>query len=297
MNGRHPTEQSDDLLCVIILTFNERLHIERCLRSALAVSSAVVVVDSYSTDDTVNIARSYGATVFQHSFTDQASQFNWALENIEPRSQWILRLDADEYLGEDLQLNLRQYLADLPADVDGVTLNRRHIFMNRWIRHGTRFPLRILRIFRTGRGRSDHRLMDEHIEVLGKTVDLEGGFFDHNLAGINHFIAKHRDYANREARQQLRDAYDLVSTHTEAVGRDATRRRWLKAAVFQRLPRHLGPALYFFYRYFLRGGFLDGYPGFAYHFLQGWWYRELVAINLDELEDDIAAGANPRAIL
>src|SRR5262245_29157665 len=147
-------------LAVIILTFNEEQHVARAIRSVQPVARSIIVVDSYSTDHTVEIARDLGAEVYQHKFYTQARQFNWALDNIPITAQWVMRLDADEYIEADLVKSLAERLPALPSDITGINLKRKHIFMNRWIRHGGRYPLVLLRIWRRGMARVEDRMMD-----------------------------------------------------------------------------------------------------------------------------------------
>ena len=269
-------------ISVIILTHNEQAHIARAIASVQAIAQAIFVVDSGSDDNTVAIAQSMGAQVISHPFTTQARQFNWALDTLPIRSRWILRLDADEIIESDLAQKIIEMLPALDDTITGIEFARKHIFMGRWIRHGGRYPLWILRLFRNGYGRSEDRLMDEHIALTaGKTIRFQGGFSDVNLCDLTHFTAKHNNYATREAisilikRHALTDAQVLPrSIHTVTGG--AAKRRWSRIQLYDRLPFALGPLMYFIYRYVFKAGFLDGMEGVIYHGLQGFWYRFLV---------------------
>ena len=187
-------------LTVIILTYNEELHIRRCLENVTTIAKQIFVIDCFSTDKTVEIAESLGANVVQHHWPgNQAEQFNWALDNLPITTQWILRLDADEYLMPELVQELQEKLPSLPNDVSGVILKRRHIFLGKWMRRGV-YPVKLLRIFRHGKGMCEQRLMDEHIQISdGCTVDMEHDFCDHNLNDLSWFCHKHVNYAIREA--------------------------------------------------------------------------------------------------
>lgn len=279
-------------LCVVILTFNEGLHIARAIASIKAISDEIFVIDSYSSDDTVMMARSLGACVVQRAFVNQAEQFNWALDNLEMSSEWILRLDADEIIEPDLAANILRVLPALSDDVAGICFKRKHIFMGRWVRHGGRYPLTMLRLWRKGCGRVEARWMDEHVIVWsGKTITLEGGFCDHNLKDLNYFIDKHNKYATREAIQVLGQRYGFLredkSLTVESAPRQAAVKRYIKERVYNQMPFTLSALLYFLWRYFFQLGFLDGRSGLVYHFLQGYWYRFLVGAKIMELEQAI----------
>ena len=187
-------------LSAVILTFNEELHLERALASISGFTKEIFVIDSFSTDRTIEIALAYGAIVLQNKFINQAKQFQWALDNAPISGEWILRLDADEIIESDLATEIVQKLPALAPDVVGINLKRKHIFMDRWVKHGGRYPLVMLRIWRKGHGRIENRWMDEHIVIWGgRTVTFEGGFADHNLNDLTFFTDKHNKYATREA--------------------------------------------------------------------------------------------------
>lgn len=152
-------------ITAVILTYNEALHLERAIRSIQASTDQIVVVDSGSSDGTAEIAQRLGAEVHTHAFVNQARQFQWALDTLDIRGEWVLRLDADEIIEPDLAREIGEKLPRLPAEVVGVNLKRKHIFMDRWVRHGGRYPLVMLRLWRHGKGRVEDRWMDEHVVV------------------------------------------------------------------------------------------------------------------------------------
>lgn len=279
-------------LTVIILTKNESLHIARALENINGLAKYVVVVDSLSTDDTVAIAQAHGATVLHNKFINYAKQFQWALDNAQIETQWVMRLDADELIEDDLRSQLQQQLPILAPDVAGINLKRKHIFMGRWVRHGGRYPLVLLRIWRHGQGRIEDRWMDEHMVVWGgRTITLSGGFADHNLNDITFFTTKHNAYATREAIDVLIQRLKLTprdeALNTDSSSAQAAIKRVLKESVYNRLPFTVSALLYFLWRYIFQLGFLDGRSGLVYHFLQGYWYRFLVGAKLMELEKAI----------
>ncbi len=286
---------------VIILTLNEEKHLARALDSVISFATDVIVVDSYSTDQTIEIARRYGARIEQHPFVNQAKQFQWALDNVSMHTEWVMRLDADEVVEIDLAKEISTKLVKLEVDVVGINLKRKHIFLGRWIRHGGRYPLLLLRIWRTGKGRIEDRWMDEHILLSeGRQVTFEGGFADCNLNDLTFFIEKHNKYATREAVDILNQRRKF-SRRDDGLGaastsRQAAIKRWVKEGFYNKLPFEIASLGYFLYRYFIQLGFLDGREGFAYHFLQGYWYRYLVGAKVRELEAELGSAEGKEAV-
>jgi glycosyltransferase involved in cell wall biosynthesis len=277
----------------IILTYNESRHIERAIRSIEAFADQICVVDSGSTDGTADIATRLGAEVHTHPFVNQAKQFQWALDTLDVQGEWILRLDADEIIEPDLAREIAGKLPGLPADVVGVNLKRKHIFMDRWVRHGGRYPLMMLRLWRRGKGRVEDRWMDEHVVVWGgRAVTFDGGFADHNLNDLTYFVDKHNKYATREAIELLNQRLGLFARddalNAQSASSQASFKRWAKERIYNRIPFTVSATLYFLWRYFFQLGFLDGRSGLVYHFLQGFWYRFLVGAKVMELEQAVA---------
>lgn len=263
-------------ITAIILTYNEEKHIERCLRSALEVSNRVYVIDSPSTDRTQELCRNFpNVEVVEHKYPgNQAEQFNWALDHLNIETEWILRLDADEYLSEDLINEIKEKLPQLPSDVTGCVMKRDVVIMGRRIKHGKLKTHKFLRLWRTGKGRIENRIMDEHaILTEGRAIELQHYFFDENLNGIEVWIKKHLDYANREVA-----IYNggHVSDGAEIGKRNSQKARYYTLPMFHR------GFWFFILRYIFLGGFLDGKAGFVWNFMQCWWYRTLVDVKLEE---------------
>lgn len=276
-------------LTVVLLTYNESIHIERCLRSLATVARKVFIVDSISSDNTVEIARSMGAEVVQRPWKNYSDQFQWGLDHCNPDTEWVMRMDADEYLEDDLQEEIPGFLDSLPLDVDGVYIKRKVFFMGRWICHGGVYPQIMLRIWRNGKGRIEQRWMDEHIVLLpgAKIAMAQGHLVDDNRKGIAFWVDKHNKYASREMVDLLNIQYPLFDKDEGLKAVDdpqAKKKRMIKDQLYSKLPAGLRAFLYFFYRYFLCLGFLDGRIGFLYHFMQGFWYRFLVDIKVMEVE-------------
>lgn len=165
--------------------------------------------------------------------------------------------------------------------------------MNRWIKHGGRYPLVLLRMWRKDQGRIENRWMDEHMLVWGgKIITMEGGFADHNLNDLTFFTEKHNKYATREAIDIINQKLGLFErddgVKIDSTSLQASAKRLIKEAVYNRLPFSISTLAYFIWRYIFQLGFLDGRPGLIYHFLQGYWYRFLVGAKVIELETAIA---------
>lgn len=273
-------------LTAIVLTFNEEIHIERCLKSVFQVARQVFVVDSFSTDQTVALSEALGALVWQHEFKNHAAQFAWALENLPIETQWVMRVDADEIVSATLAENLCERLEQAPDEVNGFLVSRHVTFMDGAIHHGN-FPQWLLKVWRRDTAQIEQRWMDEHMVLKsGRTERVAGDFVDDNLNSITWWTNKHNAYASREAVDLLNGKYGFLP-QTEArttLSREARTKRWLKEKVYTRLPLGLRAFAYFIYRMVFQLGFLDGRAGFAFHFLQGFWYRYLVDMKVLEVE-------------
>ena len=255
-------------ITVIILVGKEELHIARCLEKLAALEPReVIVVESQKGDRTHEIAVAHGATCVWHDWPgNQAAQFNWILKRLEIRDKrldkedWILRLDADEYLEDDTIEELKRLVTPggLPPDVTSLSLSLARCFCGRRIRFGNPDVV-LVRAFRFGYGRSTQSEMDERIETTsGRCYHLRGKFVDDSLMPMDEWREKHRGYAKREAKMAL-------------AGCANPNKR-----AYYRLPPYLRAFAYFAYRYFFRLGFLDGRAGWMWHFWQGLWYRLIV---------------------
>lgn len=275
-------------LTTIILTYNEELHIRRCLENAFRVSKEVFVIDSFSTDKTCEIAKECGASVLQHKYVNQAQQFQWALDNFPITTEWTLRMDADEYLTDELIDELSRKLPTLPDDVTGCILPLRVVFMGKMLKHGLHHQVQILRMWRTGAVYMEQRWMDERCVLMkGRAINMKHSFVDHNLKGLGEFTIKHNGYSNREAFMEINRRYNLVDDKES----DELSARNRQKSSYYKLPRFFRAFLYFSVRYFLFLGFLDGLRGFVWLTLQAYWYRFLVDAKLYEMGKKL--GKNP----
>lgn len=273
-------------LTVIILTKNEENNLEKCIRSLGNIAKRVVIVDSFSTDGTVELAKRLGADVYQNPWVDHATQINWALQNVDLDTTWAMRLDADEELLPELMQEMEQKLPQLRPQVCGVELRRRIYFMGKWIRHGGVYPTILLRIFRVGHCICEQKVMDEHLVLTdGETVRFSNDLIDHNNKPLEWWIGKHNWYSDLEMNDYLSQMQELEAgsvVRPRLFGNQAERKRWLKYVVYYHTPLMRRAHWYFIYRYIFRLGFLDGKEGLIFHFLQGYWYRFLVDAKIYE---------------
>jgi glycosyltransferase involved in cell wall biosynthesis len=267
-----------------ILTLDEEQHIARCIASIKPYCASVLVIDSASTDRTREIAAEMGAEVIVHPFTTHAAQVNAAIQHIEERGGWLMRIDADEVLEPPRDGIL------VPCDepFDGLIVRRHIHFLGRRMLHGGLQPNWHLRLWRAGKGRCEPRWMDEHIVVDGRTRTTRLEIADINLNPVGWWTAKHNNYASREAIEVLDRKYALLERPAEpeaaALHGPVRLKRLVKERLFNRLPGGMRAKVYFFWRYWVRLGFLDGSEGYFFHFLQVYWYRTLIDCKVREIE-------------
>ena len=262
----------------IVLARDEEANILRAIESLQQIKAAIFVVDSGSSDRTVEIAAKAGCKVAFHHWTNHSEQMQWAIANCPFDTSWYCRIDADEYFTDKLIDELNMNLDRFPLEVAGLDVKKRTIFLGRWIRHGGVYPIWSVRFWRKGCARVEGN-MDEHIVVpVGRVEKLAHDLVDHNQNGLTAWINKHNAYADREVSAVLGASF---GDYRQLAGQAAAN-RFLKVHVFYRLPSFIRALLFWFYRYVLRLGFLDGVPGYLFHFFQACWYRTLVDAKLYE---------------
>ena len=278
-------------LTVIILTYNEELHLARCIESAAQLTPNIVVVDCFSTDQTIEIAKAFGATVLQRAWDgSHSTQVNWALEQLSIlpiQTEWVMRIDADEVLTPELIAQIKNTLPTLDSKINGISCIRRMTFQGKLIRFGGVGNNRVMRLFRFGFGQSEARWMDEHIKVEGQTVALSGVMVDDNLRPLSWWIEKHNGYSSREAVDLLNLEYQFSKQNSVAAltlsNSSVGLKRWIKENVYAKLPGGARSLAYFLWRYIFMLGFLDGARGTQFHFFQALWYRYLVDCKVAEV--------------
>jgi glycosyltransferase involved in cell wall biosynthesis len=271
---------------VVVLAFNEERNIGRLLQSVSGYVAAIYVVDSGSADTTESLGRQYGAQFLYHSFESHSRQWNWALKNLPITTEWVLGLDADQYLTVELRDGIRSFIASADNSVAGGLICRRQIFRGKWIRHGGYYPKYLLKLFRLNAVHVDEgELVDHHFRVEGRAAKVEGDLIEDNRNeyDISAWIAKHNRYATLQAQEEFQRRKRPYAENQRAAGAGDPMAFWKR--IWRSLPPFVRPVLYFVYRYFIRLGFLDGKQGFVFHFMQALWYRLLVDINLDDLKN------------
>jgi glycosyltransferase involved in cell wall biosynthesis len=267
---RHPAPTTARLpISVIVAARNEEKNLPRCLEALRAVDE-VYVIDSQSTDATPEIACSYGAKVVQFYYQGGwPKKRQWAMENLSFAHDWIMLIDADEALTQELTAEIRRAIEN--PNIDGYYISLRMHFLGRVLRHGDAGFWK-LALFCRGKGRYECRLRDqdasmadmeihEHVIVDGPTARLASPLIHHNVESLSRYIQKHDEYSNWEARVLLQSDRNSAELQPKLLGTQAQRRRWLKKKLYA-LPG--SPILLFLYRYFFRLGFLDGVPGLIY---------------------------------
>lgn len=274
-------------LTVIILTYNEEKHIQRCIESLKNVAKKIILVDSFSNDQTLTIAKELGAEIYQNTFINHAVQFQWGLDNCTIPTQWVMKMDADEYVTPELATEIKQKLANIKNEINGIYVKRRVVFLGKWIKNGSYYPTWLLRIWRNKTATVEQRWMDEHIKLEdGKTTNFENDIVDENLNNLAWWTTKHNNYSTKEAIEMLNIEYDICSFNgvkPDLKGTQEQRKRWLKKK-YSKLPLFARPLIYFLWRYFIKLGFLDGKQGLIWHSLQGLWYRMLVDAKVFEIK-------------
>lgn len=277
----------------IILSYNEEQNISKCLESIYCWAGEIFVIDSFSTDRTLDTVKRYTDKIFQRDFKTHAEQWNWAFRNLPFTFEWCMALDADQVVTLELQHELREVFKSAHLDPEGFYINRRQFFRGRWIRFGGYYPKYLLRLFRVKGVYCDEKeLVDKRFYVKGKTAKLKHDIIEENLKenDISFWIQKHNRYSSLLAQEEVSYHQTKPSRLIEAsiFGNPDQKALCIKD-IYHRLPLYIRPFLYFFYRYFLMLGLLDGKKGFIFHFLQGFWYRLLIDIKIKELRRQDAA--------
>ena len=262
-------------IIAIILTYNEELHLERCLRNIIDFFDEVYVIDSFSEDKTKKIAIKKKVKFLENKFINHAKQFNWALSQIDQNVDWIFRIDADEIITDDLKKEISLKLPKLDKSIKGIYINRYIYFQGRLLKHGGVFPNKVIRIFKKGYGYYKNTWMDERLTIDGHVTSFNSKMIDHNLKPLKWWIEKHNIYSNREALELIKNCYLSPKIKLFNMKKNLNNSYFNFKNFYLKLPIFMRSFSYFIYRYIIRLGFLDGYQGLCFHFLQGFWYRFL----------------------
>ena len=268
-------------MTIIILTKDEEANIRRCIGSVQGLAKRIVVVDSGSTDKTIEIARELGAEIYSHPWKHYADQFNWALDNTEIQTKWVFRFDADECMTPELYHEIEEECnKHQDDDTHAMMMRYKIFFLGKFLKHGGAYPFLKITIFKPEYGRFEYRALGEHVVMKeGKTIDLKNDCIHYDFKDLTSFVDKHNKYATREVLD-----YQDIHTGRELEGLygkpEAARK--LRDNFYYKLPSFFRAKMYYWYRYYLCAGFLDGAPGKVYAFIQAYFYRFLVDAKIYE---------------
>lgn len=269
-------------LTAIILACNEEKNIRRCIKSLKGLAKRIIVVDSGSTDNTIQIAEDMGAEVLRHPWENYSKQYIWAEKTAAITTKWTFRIDADEILTnesrEEIELLCNK---NNDTDVNGLVIRFKVSFMGRELKHGGIYPFKKLLVYKTGIGFMEERNMDEHIVLkYGRCIEVKNDSLHHDYKDLNAWIDKHNKYSNRE----VLDYYEGLKNEIDTTGMSygARIKRFVKFHIYYKMPLGIRAHLYYLYRYYWKLGFLDGKEGKMFAFFQAYWYRFLVDAKIYE---------------
>ena len=267
------------MVSILVLTLNEEKNLAACL-SAVSWSNDIVVLDSYSTDSTLDIAKAFGARVFQRKLDDWASHQNWANENISFKYAWVYYTDADEIVTPELRDEILRVTSAEITNKVAYRLRYKNYFFGKWIRHCGIYPVWVMRLFKPAKVRWQ-RLVNPVPVIDGEIGTLQAHFHHFSFNnGLNAWFAKHNEYSYQEAIESIKNLRNGKIDWAGLLSLESARsRRALKELSF-RLP--FRPALRFLYMYVIRAGFLDGVAGFHYCVLLT-YYEYMIVLKIEEI--------------
>jgi len=265
-------------ISVLILTLDEEINIADCL-GTLRWCDDIVILDSYSSDATAKIAASMGARIVQREFDSYAGQRNFGLQHVDYKHSWVLMLDADERVPDDLRAEMIEAVEQAPTEVSMFRLRRRDHLFGRWIKHSSGYPTWFGRLARVGQVRVV-RAINEEFLTSGQTRALRGHIDHYSFnKGFSAWLAKHDRYSSMEAELLLQDAIRAPGVAALFARDPVLRRKAMKRFVYT-LPGR--PLLIFLALYIVKGGFLDGRGGLTFSLLRS-WYEYMIDCKLHEL--------------
>jgi glycosyltransferase involved in cell wall biosynthesis len=272
---------------IIVLSLNEEMHLPKLFESIKGLNAPTFVLDSGSSDSTLEICRRYKVPTAFHTFENHPKQWHAALNTFPIKTPWVIGLDSDQVVTPELFQLLKAFKDEDFADVNGIYFNRKFIFKGRWVKYGGFYPKYLLKMFRTGVGYSDlSENMDHRFIVPGRTVIWKRGHIieeNYKENRISFWINKHNRYSDLVAEEEIERAKDLRSQTLQRrlFGSPDERIAWLKN-IWWKLPLGVRPFLYIFFRLFVRLGIFDGRTGVLFHFLQAFWFRLIVDVKIIE---------------
>ena len=271
-------------LTTIILTYNEEKNIANAINSVKEISKRIVVVDSYSNDKTVEIAKSLGADIYQNKWVNYATQYKYAIDNSNIQTKWILRLDADERLTINSANELNQLCNENEnTNINGIVIRLEVQFLGKNLKHGGIYPLKVLRVYKRNKGYIENRSMDEHIVLKeGKIIEMKNDSLHHDYKDLSTWIDKHNKYSSREVEDYFSSFKE--KDNIRALNKTARLKRFIKFNIYYKLPMGTRAHFYYIYRYYFKLGFLDGKEGKIFAFMQAYWYRFLVDAKIYEIQ-------------
>lgn len=270
-------------LTAIILTKNEESNIGLCINSIKEICKRIIVIDSFSNDKTVDIAKNMGAEIHQHEFENYSKQFKYGLNNFDIVTKWVLRLDADESLTEESAEELEKLcIVNENTNVNGIIIRFEVDFMGKKLRHGGIYPFKKLAVFKFGLGDIEDRHMDEHIVLSeGYSTEMKSDSIHRAYKDLSYWINKHNWYSSREVVDYFEESEKLKQGVLQ-LDKHAKIKRLFKFKLYYKLPIGTRAHMYYIFRYYVKLGFLDGKEGKIMAFLHAYWYRYLVDAKIYE---------------
>lgn len=267
----------------IIMTKNEEKNIVECLKSMQGFAKRCVVIDCGSTDQTVELAKAYGADVYFHEFEYYAKQFNWGIENTGIDTEWIIRLDADERFPKELNTEIEETIAKYKnKPMNGIVIEADLFFMGRWMKHGGRNKCKMM-MFKKACGCIEDRRRDAHSIISeGFSIQMKNHFLHYDFKDLDTFIRRYNWYATREMQDYIDYTRGVEQNTVDDKTIQNTRKK--KFGIYYRFPKFIRAWLLFIYIYIFRLGFLDGAAGLMFAFFDTYWYRFLVDAKIAEYE-------------
>jgi glycosyltransferase involved in cell wall biosynthesis len=265
------------MISAVVLTYNEETILGKCLE-ALSFVDSILIFDSYSTDATLEIAKSFNATILQRKFDNYASQRNAALAAVPEDCDWIVMVDADEIVTPELKAEI---LAETIKD-QGVTMyrvRRKDMFQNKWIKQSSGYPTWFPRLFKNGTVTVEREINEEY-STIGEEALLNAHLIHYPFnKGMTWWFQKHNRYSEMEAIKMLEEMKDPMN-YSSLFSKDPIVRRKAQKRLSYKIP--FRPQFIFIAFYVLKGGFLNGKAGYAFCKLRK-TYEYMIKVKIDEL--------------